>query len=118
MMTPQEIAERRNCERFPIMKKAAMVFGAECERFPIMKKAAMVFGAEIVEATIFDVSASGAKVRLDCADLPATAIVGQMAELKIPETGDFQGQIVWTDDEYLGLSFFDDYSLELNAFLS
>ena len=90
MVTPQEMEERRQSERFPILMKAAVLFGAD-----------------IVEATIFDVSANGAKVRLDCDTLPAAATVNGLAVLQIPEIGNFTGQIVWTDEEYLGLSFFE-----------
>lgn len=101
MMTPLQVDERRKNERFPILMKAAVLFGAD-----------------IVDATIFDVSASGAKVRLDCNTLPDAATINGLAVLQIPETGNFTGQIVWTDEEYLGLSFFNDHSLELTHLLA
>ncbi|MBC8339886.1 MAG: PilZ domain-containing protein [Rhodospirillales bacterium] len=90
----------------------------ENERFPILKKAAMLFGAEVVDATIFDVSARGAKVRLDCTAVPPAAAVRLQAILQVPGMGDFPGEIVWTDDEYLGLSFFDDHAKDIELLLS
>ena len=99
MMTPEEIKERRQYERFPILKKAAVILGAET-----------------VDTTIFDVSAGGAKLRLDSPTIPSAAVVGQEAVLQTQEAGNLPGQIVWTDDEYLGLSFFDDHSALVNLF--
>ena len=75
-----------------------------------MKKAVVIVGSETVEATIFDVSAGGAKIRLDGPTIPSTAVVDQEAVLQTREAGNLPGNIVWTDDEYLGLSFFDDQS--------
>jgi hypothetical protein len=35
--------------------------------------------------------------------MPKTAI------LTIPEFGDFEGDIVWTDDEYIGIHFHENH---------
>jgi hypothetical protein len=101
MMTPQQAEERRQNNRFPILLKAAVLFGAD-----------------VVEVTIFDVSANGAKVRMDCDTLPTAAVVSGQAVLQIPDTGNFPGEIMWTDEEYLGLAFLDDHSAELRLLLS
>ena len=88
------------------------------ERFPIMMRAAVTVGDDNLEATIFDVSACGAKVRLDGTDVPSPENMAQNVVLYIPAYGEFPADVVWRDDEYLGLRFHEDHSLALNPLLA
>ncbi len=90
----------------------------EFERFPIMMRASVSAGDVDLEATIFDVSAGGAKVRLDGPEVPAPENMAQNVVLNIPAYGKFQAVVVWQDDEYLGLRFHEDHSLALTPLLA
>lgn len=71
------------------------------ERYPLMLDAEVALGGEALDITIFDVSAGGAKIRFK-AD-PLKRIV-----LKVPPFGEFEGEVVWKDDEYVGIKFHED----------
>ena len=90
----------------------------ESERFPIMMRASVVAGEDYLEATIFDVSADGAKVRLDGTDIPAPENMVQSVVLHIPAYGEFPANVIWRDDEYIGLRFHKDNSVALTPLLT
>ena len=69
-------------EGHAIMSPEQMDEKRQYERFPILKKAAVILGAEVIEATIFDISAGGAKVRLDSPTIPSAAAINQEAVLQ------------------------------------
>ena len=71
------------------------------ERYPLMLEAETSLGGESLECTIFDVSAGGAKIRLK--QDPFKHVV-----LTIPPFGEFEGEVVWKDDEYVGIKFHED----------
>ncbi len=102
MMPNQKTEERRDFERFPIMMRASVAVG----------------GSGDLEATIFDVSAGGAKVRLDGPDIPPAEGMALNVILNIPAYGKFPADVVWRDDEYLGLRFHEDHSLALAPLLT
>jgi hypothetical protein len=83
------------------------------ERFPIMMRASVAFADNVMDATIFDVSAGGAKVRLDGTEIPAENVLSHGFILDIPAYGKFPGDIIWKDDEYVGIKFHRDHSVEL-----
>jgi hypothetical protein len=68
------------------------------ERYPLMLDATVALGGDALEMTIFDVSAGGAKIRFK--KDPLKSIV-----LKIPPFGEFEGEVVWKDEEYVGVKF-------------
>lgn len=90
----------------------------ESERFPIMMRASIMVGDDNLEATIFDVSGGGAKVRLDGTDIPAPENMASNVVLSIPAYGEFPADVVWRDEEYLGLRFHEDHSQALNPLLT
>ena len=71
------------------------------ERYPLMLDAEVALGGEALGITIFDVSAGGAKIRFK--EDPLKRIV-----LKVPPFGEFEGEVVWKDDEYVGVKFHED----------
>jgi len=75
-------------------------------------------GDDYLEATIFDVSAGGAKVRLDGTNIPTAENLAQNVVLHIPAYGEFPADVVWRDEEYLGLRFQEDHSVALNPLLA
>ena len=79
------------------------------ERFPLMLEAEVTIGGESFAAVIFDIAADGAKVRLKDAGNAAENAMPKTVVLKIPEYGDFEGDIIWTDDEFIGIDFHEDY---------
>lgn len=68
------------------------------ERFQVNVPAEVSFGGESVECTTLDVSEGGAKVRFKVD--PFKKVV-----LSIPPFGEMEGEIVWKDDEYVGIKF-------------
>lgn len=70
----------------------------EYERYHVSVTAEMNMGGEGVECSTIDISAGGAKVRFKTD--PFKKVV-----LSIPPFGDIEGEIVWKDDEYVGIKF-------------
>ena len=71
------------------------------ERFQISIEAEITFGGEGMECTAIDISKGGAKVRLKRD--PFKNVV-----LSIAPFGELSGDIVWKDDEYVGIKFHGD----------
>ena len=92
-MSVQIIEERRNLERFPILKKASLMFEGQD-----------------LEGTSFDRSGGGAKIRIDGAIIPSEDKMNAPAILDVPECGIIEGHFVWKDDEYFGLKFEESHS--------
>jgi hypothetical protein len=70
----------------------------EHERFHVTVAAEITFGGEGVECSTIDISEGGAKVRFKTD--PFKKVV-----LSIPPFGEFEGEIAWKDDEYVGIKF-------------
>lgn len=90
----------------------------QTERFPIMMTASVTYADNDMDATIFDVSAGGAKVRLDGTEIPAENVLNHSFILNVPAYGKFPGDIVWKDDEYVGVKFHRDHTVELGPLIS
>lgn len=68
------------------------------DRRPLMLKADVVIAGTPMQCVIFDITAQGAKIRLDHDFL-------KQAVLSIPPFGEYDGEIAWTDDQYMGIEF-------------
>ena len=80
------------------------------ERFPLMLEAEISLGGDALESTLFDVSAGGAKIRFK--QDPFKKLV-----LKIPPFGEFEGEVVWKDDEYVGVRFNENHERMMDVIL-
>ena len=74
-------------------------------RFPFMLESTVSVGQEILDCMIFDISAGGAKVRLKETEISPKKDRIETIVLHIPDFGGFEGKIVWTDDQYVGIQF-------------
>ncbi len=79
------------------------------DRHPLMLEAKVTIGAESFAAVIFEISAAGAKVQLKDAGNAAENAMPKTAVLEIPEYGDFEGDIIWTDDDFIGINFHENH---------
>ena len=79
------------------------------DRHPLMLKAQVTIGAESFAAVIFEISAAGAKVQLKDAGKVAEIVLPKTAVIEIPEYGGFEGDIVWIDDEFIGIDFHESH---------
>ncbi len=79
------------------------------ERYPLMLEAAVTIGSETFAAVIFDISAGGAKVQLKEAGNAAENAMPKTVVLDIPEYGDYEGDIIWIDDDYIGINFHENH---------
>ena len=79
------------------------------ERYPLMLEAAVTIGGETFAAVIWDISAGGAKVQLRDAGNAAENAMPKTAILDIPEYEDFKGDIIWTDDDFIGINFHENH---------
>jgi len=70
----------------------------EHQRFHVTVAAEMNFGGESIECSTIDICEGGAKVRFKTD--PFKKVV-----LSIPPFGDIEGEIVWKDEEYVGIRF-------------
>ncbi len=100
MNPPRNIAEKRQFERLPLMLEAEV---SHAER--------------IIECVIFNVSAGGAKVRLKRAANDAKKSPIKRVLLHVPPFGEFEGDIAWTDDEYMGIEFYETHKAVVNMLL-
>ncbi len=79
------------------------------DRHPLMLEAAVTIGGESFAAVIFDISADGAKVQLKDAGNAAENAMPKTAVLEIPVFGGFEGDIIWIDDDFIGIDFHEDH---------
>ena len=74
-------------------------------RFPFMVESTVSVGQGVIDCVIFDISAGGAKVRLEGTEISPQKDRIETIVLHIPGFGGFEGKIVWTDDQYVGIQF-------------
>ena len=79
------------------------------ERHPLMLEASVTIGAESFTVLIFDISAGGAKVQLIAPGEGAEIALPKTAVLDIPDYGDYQGDIVWIDGDFIGIDFHESH---------
>jgi len=79
------------------------------ERYPLMLESAVTIGGESFAAVIFDISGGGAKVQLKDAGNAAENAMPKTVVLDIPEYGDYEGDIIWVDDDYIGILFHENH---------
>lgn len=79
------------------------------ERFPVLLEAAVLVDGDVIHCVIFDISASGAKLQLKGTEVHLEDDQVNLIKLKIPGFGDFDGEIIWTDDEYIGIKFHEKH---------
>jgi len=80
------------------------------ERFPLTLKAEITLGEGDMEAQIYDLSPTGAKLRLKKNLLKSIV-------LSIPPFGVFEGEVAWTDEEFIGIKFNEDHKAIVNLIL-
>lgn len=80
------------------------------ERFPLMLDAVAVLPNGRYEATLMDISAGGAKFKLE--DAPLEPIEhGLTMSIEIPPFGGFYGFIVWIDESFAGMEFDENHKV-------
>lgn len=100
MIQPERVNENRRYERYPLMLEAEVSIGGEA------------FGC-----VIFGLSAGGAKVRLRGAEGLSERCLSEPADLHIPRFGGFEGEIVWKDDEFIGIEFHENHKTIMKLIL-
>lgn len=100
MNQPQNIIEKRQFERHPLMLEAEVSHADQ-----------------VIKCVIFDIAAGGAKVRLKRAGIDAQNSPIKRVLLHIPPFGEFEGDIAWTDDEYMGIKFYETHKTVVNMLL-
>ncbi|MCH7937921.1 MAG: PilZ domain-containing protein [Proteobacteria bacterium] len=79
------------------------------ERHPLMIEAQVTIGGKAFAAVIFDISAGGAKLQLKDAGNAAEIAAPKSVVLDIPDYGDYEGDVVWTDDDFIGIDFHESH---------
>ena len=69
----------------------------------------MSIGGDTFAAVIFDISGGGAKLQLKEAGTAAVNAMPKTVILTIPEYGGYEGDIIWIDDEYIGIHFHENH---------
>lgn len=87
-MMIQNIAERR-----------------EHERYPLMLEGQVHVGQQAIDGTIIDISAGGAKAKLSTIMPDMENPVVGTVKLDLHGFGTFEGTIAWQDDEFVGIQF-------------
>jgi len=89
----------------------------EFERLPILLEASVSVDSDVINCVIFDISAGGAKLQLKGTEVHFEDGQVKLTRLNIPGFGDFDGQIVWTDDEFIGIKFHENHKTMVNLVL-
>ena len=84
------------------------------ERYPLMLESKVSVGQTVLDCVIFDISAGGAKIRLKGSEIRPKNDQIESIVLHIPGFGEFEGRIVWTDDEYVGIQFRESHKTMVN----
>lgn len=79
------------------------------ERFPALLEATVTVDSDVINCMIFDISAGGAKLQLKGTQGHFEDGQVKLIQLNIPGFGDFDGEIIWTDDEYIGIKFHENH---------
>ncbi len=79
------------------------------ERHPLMLDAQVTIGGESFAVLIFDICAGGAKVQSLDAGKVAEIALPKTAVINIPDYGGYEGDIVWIDDEFIGIKFHESH---------
>jgi len=79
------------------------------ERYPLMLEAQVTIGAERFAVLIFDISSGGAKVQSLDPEKVAEIVLPKTVVLDIPDFGGYEGDIVWIDDEFIGIKFHENH---------
>lgn len=77
----------------------------EFERYPLMLEATVSVGHVVVDCVIFYISPGGARIRLKGTEIRSEIDQIGTIVLHIPDFGGFEGKVIWTDDEYVGIQF-------------
>ncbi len=89
----------------------------EQQRMPLMVPVEILFGDATLDAVIFDISLDGAKVRMTDAGLHPENDITKPIALNVSEAGRVDGEVIWIDDEYVGIEFDDGQKTMLNLVL-
>ena len=84
------------------------------ERYPLMLESTVLVGQAVLDCVIFNISAGGAKIRLKGSEIRPKNDQIESIVLHIPGFGEFEGRIVWTDDEYVGIQFRESHKTMVN----
>ena len=79
------------------------------ERLEIKTDISLTLGEKMVEGILFDISSSGAKVQLDSTSSSELNPSSENVVLNISKFGDFDGNIVWNDGQYVGIQFSENH---------
>ena len=89
----------------------------ELERLPILLEATVTVDSDVINCVIFDLTADGAKVQLKGTEGHLDDDQVKFIQLNIPGFGDFDGGILWIDDEYIGIKFHDNHKITVKLVL-
>ena len=87
-------------------------------RYLLMLEAEVSIGGEAFGCVIFGLSAGGAKVRLRGAEGLSERYLSEPVDLHIPRFGGFEGEIIWKDDEFVGIKFNENHKTIVNLILA
>lgn len=77
-------------------------------RVTVELKAELILNADTQECTTADLSAGGVKLKLSNS-------IFKNVRVKIANAGEFTGEIIWKDGDYIGIEFAEDQSEIINA---
>lgn len=102
----------------PMTEAQDFVEQRQFERYPLMLESTVAVGQEVIDCVIFNISAGGAKLRLMGAEVHPENDEIVTIVLQIPGFGDFEGKVIWTDDEYIGIQFRESHKTMVNLVIA
>ncbi len=79
------------------------------ERLSFHTGVSVTLGGQVVEGDLLDIGAGGAKVCLSTVPPEDLQSTSPAVALNIPRFGEFDGNVVWTEGETMGIAFSENH---------
>jgi len=87
------------------------------ERFPLMLDGEVSISGGTHACEVYEIAEHGAKFRLKHVDLATEIAVSDELVLSIFRFGGFDGEITWTDEDFVGIRFVENHKAMIGLIL-
>ena len=93
------------------MQAQGMTDKRRFERHSLMLEAKVSFDDHSLACVILDISASGVRVRMKETEILLDDDPSKSVILYFPQFGGFKGEVVWTNDLFVGIKFHENHEM-------
>jgi len=92
-----------------MMPETDFVEKRQSERLETQTDVSLTLGERMVGGILFDISSGGAKVQLASTSPSELTPSSENVVLNISRFGDFDGNIIWNDGQFVGIQFSENH---------